>query len=211
MNIGQVLLALGAVMAIAGLAVAIRPSLAAGVSPTYTVVTVAGVLALIQAIGVLSSRIQADRSAAAFTEIEQVRSFSPPGNRFDDDLRQLPQTAGRDADRQRTVVRERLRAAAVAVLMRYEGYDRESAEWALDEGIWTDDSRAAAFFASTEVETPLSARIRDIVTAEQAFSRRAGAVATVLDDRVTDGRTRRKSASLHDEQDFPNEHSGLAK
>lgn len=191
MNLRRLFLAGGAATAAAGLLVALRPSLAGGLSPTYVVVTVVGVLGLVQAAGVTYSRLRGDRLAAELREVERPRSFPAPGDTFEQGLRRLPRAASREADRERAVVRERLREAAVAVLTRYEGYDREGAERALDRGTWTDDPRARAFFAPETADTALSARIRDAVAAERAFVRRAGAVAAVLDARVTEGRPTR--------------------
>ena len=191
MNFGRLFLAVGAATAAAGLVVAFRPSLAGGFSPTYVVVTAVGVLGLVQTFGVAYGRLRGERNAAGLPEVERRRPFPSPGASFDAGLATLPGATSRDADRERAVARDRLREAALAVLTRYEGYDRSSAERALDRGTWTDDPRAAAFFAPDTAETALSARIRDAVSAERAFVRRAGAVATVLDDRVTEGRPTR--------------------
>lgn len=203
MNLGRLFLAVGAAAAAAGLLVVLRPSLAGGLAPTYVVVTAVGVLGLVQGVGVAYGRLRGERLAADLSAVERPRAFPTPGEAFDAGLRDLPRAASREADRERAVVRERLRTAAVAVLTRYEGYDREGAERALDRGTWTDDPRAAAFFAPETADTALTARIRDAVAAERAFVRRAGAVAAVLDARVTEGRPTRVDRTAGDERPAP--------
>jgi hypothetical protein len=95
------------------------------------------------------------------------------------------------------------------VLTRYEGYDRTAAERALDRGTWTDDPKAAAFFAPDTAEEALTDRIRDAVAAERAFVRRAGAVTAVLDARVTEGRpTRADRDAPGDRPATTNGHAG---
>jgi hypothetical protein len=208
-NLGRLFLALAAATAVAGLLVAVRPSLAGGLSPTYVVVTAVGVLGLVQAVGVGYSRLRGQRLAATPTRVERPRSFPTPGGEFDRGLGGLPRLTTREADRERAVVRERLRETALAVLTRYEGYDRAAAERALDRGTWTDDPEAAAFFAPDTAEEAFTDRIRDAVAAERAFVRRAGAVTAVLDARVTEGRpTRADRDPPGDQLEATNGHAG---
>jgi hypothetical protein len=188
-NLRRAFLALGAATAVAGLLVVLQPSLAGGLSPTYVAVTAVGVLALVQSVGVAYGRLRGEREAAELDEVERVRPSPTPGGSFDGDLGRLPWAASRDADRTRAAVRERLRRVTVETLTRYEGYDREAAERALERGAWTDDPHATAFFAPETADPGLTDRIRDAVAADRAFVRRASAVASVLDAQVSEGRT----------------------
>jgi len=199
-NLGRLFLGLAAATAVAGLLVAVRPSLAGGLSPTYVVVTAVGVLGLVQAAGVAYNRLRGERLVATLPGVERPRSFPTPGGEFDRGLGGLPRLTSREADRERAVVRERLRETVLAVLTRYEGYDRTAAERALDRGTWTDDPKAAAFFAPDTAEEALTDRIRDAVAAERAFIRRAGAVTAVLDARVTEGRPTRSDRDAPDDR-----------
>jgi hypothetical protein len=187
---GRVLfVAVGAAAAVAGLAVALRPSLAAGLSPTYVAVTLVGALALLQAGGAALERLRGERRQADPPEVERRRVFPTPGEEFDERLASLPRRAGRSADRHRAAVRTELREATEATLVRYGGLTPEEATDRVEEGTWTEDVRAVSFFAPEAARgIPLTERVRDALGAERAFARRARAVVGVLEAYARTGR-----------------------
>lgn len=176
-----VFVAVGAAAAVAGLAVVLRPSLAAGLAPTYLAVTLVGVLALVQAAGAALARLRGERRQADPPEVERRRVFPAPGAAFDETLASLPRRLGRSADRHRTAVRAELREVAEETLVRYGGLSPEEATERIETGTWTDDVRAVSFFAPESARgIPLTERVRDALGAEHAFARRARAVVGAL-------------------------------
>lgn len=180
---GRVLfVAVGAAAAVAGLAVALQPSLAAGVSLTYVAVTLVGVLALLQATGAALARLRGERRQADLPEVERRRVFPRPGGEFDETLASLPRRIGRAADRHRLSVRNELREVTEETLVRYGGLTPEEATERIETGTWTEDVRAASFFApEAKGAIPLTERVRDAFGTERAFARRARAVVGVLE------------------------------
>ena len=173
--------AVGVAAAVAGLAVALRPSLAADFSPTYLAVTLVGGLALLQAAGAAMARLRGERRRADPPEVERRQVFPTPGSAFDETLASLPRRIGRGADRHRMAVRSRLREVAEETLVRYGGLTPEGATERIETGTWTDDARAVSFFApGTGAGVPLTERVRDAFATERAFARRARAVVVAL-------------------------------
>jgi hypothetical protein len=179
---GRVLfVAVGAAAAVGGLAVALRPSLAAGFSPRYVAVTLVGGLALLQATGAALARLRGDRRQAGPPEVERRRVFQTPGAEFDRSLASLPRRIRRGADRQRLSIRNELREATEETLVRYGGLTPEEANERIETGTWTEDVRAVSFLApATERGVPLTERVRGAFGTERAFARRARAVVGVL-------------------------------
>lgn len=172
---------LGVTAAVLGLALVVQPSLAVGLSPAHVVVTLVGVVGLVQAGGAAMSRVRGERREADLPDVERPRTFRTPGEEFDRTLAALPRRTSREADRDRAVVRERLREAAVGVLTRYGGQTPEAAAEHLDRGAWTDAEPAVAFFApETGADRSFAARVRDAVGAERLFVRRARATVDAL-------------------------------
>ena len=172
----------GAAAAVAGLVVALRPSVAAGLSPTYVAVTLVGAFGLLQAIAAARTRLRADRRQADPPEVERRRVFPAPGEEFDRTLASLPRRLRRSADRHRMTVRSELREVTEETLVRYGGLTPEEATERIETGTWTDDPRAASFFApEAERGIPLTERVRDALGTERAFARRARAVVGALE------------------------------
>lgn len=190
MNGRTVVVVLGGAAVVAGLAVAVRPSLAAGVSPTYIVVTLVGILALLQTIRAALARHRGERRQAALPEVERRRPFPTPGSTFDERLAALPRWPGRRADRHRGAIRNELREVAAETLVRYGGLAPTEAAEQVEAGTWTDDPRAAWFLAPDAGRgVPLTERFRDALGTEYAFARRAritvATLAAYTETRVT--------------------------
>jgi len=179
---GRVLfVAVGAAAAVAGLAVALEPSVAAGFSPTYVAVTLVGGFALLQAAGAALARFRGERRQADPPEVERRRAFPTPGAEFDERLASLPRRIGRSADRQRTALRTELREVTEETLVRYGGLTPEEAVERIETGTWTEDVRAVSFFApGADGGIPLTERVRGVLGTERAFARRARAVVGAL-------------------------------
>lgn len=92
-----------------------------------------------------------------------------PGEGID---RRLAAAADGDV-RAREELTDRLEDAAVAVLARRAGIDRERARERLRAGEWTDDHEAAALFAAEGPHRPsLTDRVRRALGGESSFRRR---------------------------------------
>lgn len=184
-------LALGAGVALAGFVVLFVPSLAVGVPATYGAVTLVGVLALVAGAARVRGRLAADRAGADLPEPETGRDHPVPGEAFDADLAAIDPRRDRANDAARAQIRERLEAAALAVLAG-DGYPPDAARDVLDAGEWTDDPVAAAFFADDRTATDdatLRERLRTSVGGSRSFDARArrAAVAIAARAEVTDG------------------------
>lgn len=104
-----------------------------------------------------------------------------PGEEFDEALAAVSAAGRRDPGERRRAVRERLEAAAVAVLVEVEDCSPATARRRLAAGDWTDDPQAAAFFR--EGETPAlstAAHLRLLAGGELPFRRRARRVVAAL-------------------------------
>lgn len=179
---GRFLAAVGVATVAAGVAVLLVPGLAesVGLSSTDAVVTALAVLALVQGIGAVASRVRGRRRAASLPEVEKRLPAPVPGDEFDAELAALPGRGPEERDRVRASTRERLESVAVRVLAR-RGLDESTARRHLRAGTWTADEPAAAFFLPpAERELALGARIRTALGAEHAFQRRARRTAAAI-------------------------------
>ena len=160
------------------LAVAFVPSVAAllrplaGLTGTTTVLLFGGVAGLL---GLWSFK----RGVGDADETELWSPRRLPERAYYDEHR----TAGADVDAvlddeeagsgPRTNARSRIRETAVSVIANAHNCSNGEANQRLNDGSWTDDPRAAAFFAKPGVSTvPLRARIRDWASGE-SFERQA--------------------------------------
>ena len=171
----RLLLAVGVVLAALGFAVAVQPSLARVVQfpplPTFLVAVLAGVFALTAAVARHNTDFRdetddEDRNAALESRFEPGR----PGEDVDARLREGAGTLGRGVtDAQFS---DRLRAVTVQALVNARGLAPAEAERQLDEGTWTDDRAAAAFFAD-DVDSPTADVLAAIVSADPVYERQA--------------------------------------
>jgi hypothetical protein len=186
-NVRRALLAFGVGTGLAGLALAVFPGLAAGMGADRLFVLFVGVVAGVQAVLDLRARGRTRLRQAETGDPEAV--FAPPRPGADVDAALSATGRGRDrySRGHREEVRDRVWAAAVEALSRREDCSRDEAEVLLDRGAWTDDPYAAAFFgASVDADLPLGVRLRDALSPETRFSRRARHAIDELAE-VTDG------------------------
>jgi uncharacterized repeat protein (TIGR01451 family) len=134
-----------------GVAVAVSPGLL-GLDFDRALVTALGVVVLVLAARQVARRRGVDRDEAVTPDPEYRVPTPPPGEDLRDALGGFF-AAGRLPYNQ--AVRG-LRAAAVEVLVQYEGLSEAEAERRVEEGTWTDDGYAAAYLGGEDAPDPPS-------------------------------------------------------
>lgn len=182
----RVLLAVGVVLSLVGLAIVADPSLAARIQVPDVPRIAVGAVAFLFAWGVFHSRRHTDfRDASEYAErnerLENRLEPPRPGDDIDAELGRglLP---GRGYS-PRVDVRQRLRRLTIQVLRDVEGVSRGDAVEQLRRGTWTDDRTAAAFFAEG-VSPPAATLVGSVLGYESAFERKASHVVAELERMV---------------------------
>jgi uncharacterized repeat protein (TIGR01451 family) len=161
--VGIVTLAVGAVALVVPGVVPLRPDRA--------VVTVIGVLALVQVFRIIQRRRHGAIDEARTHDPERRATVPPPGRNIDDVLRGFLKSYRTYPSSRRT--REGLAAVATTVLARFEGFTESDAAEQVNAGTWTDDGYAASFLGGVDVpDPPLRTRIRDRLRGRSATRRR---------------------------------------
>lgn len=144
MNAERALSAVGVVLIAVGFAMMFVPGLAGAFQANELYLSVIGLGFVLQTVRVVNGRRKRPYAQTETDDPEVSQELPAPGDEFDD----LLQRAGRarHSGRERDTVRERLRAAAIAVVARADGVSREQAVARIEDGSWTDDPYAAAFF-----------------------------------------------------------------
>lgn len=183
MNRGRwVAVAVGVALVLWGLAAAVAPALAGGVSLASGLLGVVAALALLGGAGAVRARLRSDERDIDLPTPESTRAQPTPGEGFDDDIAALAPSGRMQGASERRAVRDRLDELAVAVLVR-EGDSEHVARERLAEGTWTDDSYAAAFFAEARAsDVPLEERLRAAFSTEPSSRQRARHAADALAD-----------------------------
>ena len=156
-------------------------------SPDRVIVSLIGVLALVQALRVIQRRRDGELDEAETPEPERSIATSQPGEDFEAIL-------GQFLDRRRIYahvkrVREGLSAATVAVLTQFGGDTEREAKERVEAGTWTEDIYAASFLGGEDApRVPLRTRLRDKFTRESLSQRNVrhtvDAIAAVMDRRL---------------------------
>jgi hypothetical protein len=144
MNSDTVLSVVGIALVGVGFAMMVVPGLAGVFQTNELYVTLIGIGFALQTARIANSRRRNPYEQAETADPEIAQDLPTPGEEFDELLAEAG--ANRKNKRQRETVRERLEAAAVAVIVRRDGVSREAALEQLETGEWTDDPYAAAFF-----------------------------------------------------------------
>lgn len=147
----------GVVAVAVGLLAALDRGVAAAISPTATVVTLIGVLGVIQGIRYANARRDRRRLSTEPGEPERRAPAAVPGADLDERIARVASPAP-GGYRDRRELRERIRGVAVEAVARDRDCSREAAEAAVDDGTWTDDPVAAAFF-DAKTRYPLRVRL----------------------------------------------------
>ncbi|WP_434522856.1 DUF7269 family protein [Halorubrum sp. AS12] len=156
-------LVVAGVLAVAvGLLAALDRGVAAAISPTSTVVTLIGVLGVVQGIRYANARRDRRRLPTDPGEPERREPAGVPGAALDERIARVA-SPGPGGYRDRRDLRDRVREVAVDAVARDRNCSREAAEATVGDGTWTDDPVAAAFFdAQTRypIRVRLSATVR---------------------------------------------------
>ncbi len=169
MNRSRVAFVLGGVAVVLGIVVALEPSVASGVGTDRAMLTTVGIVAGYLAYRAVRGRRSVEFEQPTLPEVESKYSFDPPGASFTDRLQAA--TASKRANG-RDEIREDLHRVTVDVLTTYRGYTESEAKTAIEDGTWTDDPYAAAFFTFEIPPRPLRARLTDAFEGRVAFERR---------------------------------------
>ncbi|KOX96617.1 MULTISPECIES: hypothetical protein [Halorubrum] len=156
-------LAIVGVAAVAvGVLAALDRGVAAAISPTSAVVTLLGVLGVVQGVRYANARRDRRRLLTDPGEPERRAPAAVPGTDLDERIARVVSPAP-GGYRDRRDLRDRIREVAVDAVARDRNCPPEAAAAAVDDGTWTDDPTAAAFFDTRSgypVRVRLSAGIR---------------------------------------------------
>ena len=148
----------GVVAVAAGFLVVFDAGLAAAFDLSTFVVTLIGVVGVLQGIRYVNARRGRERASVTLGEPERREPATVPGADLDGEIRRA---AGdrRRRHRTRERIRGRVRSVAVRTVARRHNRSHERAETLVETGEWTDDPTAAAFL-SPSVTYPLRDRLR---------------------------------------------------
>ncbi|AUX09807.1 hypothetical protein AArcSl_2182 [Halalkaliarchaeum desulfuricum] len=184
MNTRRLSLLLGITALTVGVLAIVSPA-AVPFSPGRIVVSVIGVLALVQAARIARRRHRSTLDEAKTPDPERSVSAPQPGDDFDTVLEQF-------VDRRHQIARVRsdegLSAAAVAVLVQFAGKTETEAKRRVKAGTWTDDVYAASFLGGENAPSvPLRDRVWNTLRRESGYQRRIRHTVDAIDAVVTDG------------------------
>jgi len=172
MSTSRLLTVLGVLLGVVGLVGVIAPGSITGIPGSSVALVLVGFAIIIQGLRVVNLRRQ-DRPDELETPDAEVQLELPtPGDDLDADLRYLAEERRFDRERRRRL-RTRLYEAAVEAVARQHGCSTEEAQEMVDQGTWTDDPRAAAFFTNIQENGTLSDEIRYVIRNESSYIRRA--------------------------------------
>lgn len=185
----------GVVLCSLGIGVMVVPAASAGIP---TVVLTAFALAVVAgSLFVAASRLETASTSVDLPEPERRPQYRPPGAAFEARLDSVGLLGRRavsrdepglvDGEPPRERLREELRGRAVTVVQQTTGCTRTEALSRLDEGRWTDDRVAAAFFADGLVPSlPLRQRLPVPSNRELPTVRRARRAVAALEQRLSE-------------------------
>jgi uncharacterized repeat protein (TIGR01451 family) len=181
---------IGLLIGVATLAVGAAELAAPGVTPLRpdrAIVTVIGVLALVQAARVVQRRRHGTIDEARTNDPERRAPAPRPGRQIEDVLVRFLEGYRTYPPGRRT--REGLAAVASKVLARFEGLTESDAAEQVDAGTWTDDVYAASFLGGEDApDPPLRARLQDglpgVSTTRRRVDHTVDAIAAVIERHV---------------------------
>ncbi|MDS0280823.1 DUF58 domain-containing protein [Haloarcula onubensis] len=179
--------AVGLLASVGGVLLVAVPSLAAAAAPTVAAVALTVAVGLV-AVGLAVRALLAREAPVDLPAPERRPTYRSAGGAFAALLDDVGLAGRRRLDEDEETARERLRGVletlAVDVLGRREGMTPETARERLADGAWTDDPKAAAFFA--DGYRPPVSRLAYLPWARPAlpFARRGRHVVAALAERV---------------------------
>ncbi|WP_121821960.1 DUF7269 family protein [Halostella salina] len=176
----QIVGAVGILAAVAGFLAMFVPAVAAGIDATQSLVTVIGILALLQGYRVVRARRRTSVREFETPDPETQQPLPTPGDDFDE---AITARRGKHWAARRHRVATRLEEAAIDAITYAEDCSEAAAHDALEAGTWTDDPVAAALFSDGDPESAtVWSKIRDTLSMEPAFDRRARRAAHAIAD-----------------------------
>lgn len=170
----RILGGIGVVGAILGIAMIVQPQLAGYLTTRRLLVSVIGVLALVQTVRIVNARRSIHVTRAETPTPERFVRMPTPGGVFEEPLSAIDETRGIDALRRKRELREQLAEAAITVLAHREGSSHRHAREQLEAGAWTDDPYAAAFLGDVQApELRWRERVRLKLRRESPFQWKA--------------------------------------
>jgi hypothetical protein len=161
----------GVVLGVVGLAALVVPEVTTPLPANEGLVLFLGGLLVLGGVRDVWRRRTAEPAYAEPSDVEQPVELPTPGREFDRRLGRLSNLVHRGNVRRR--VREEMTEVATETLERRVGYTESEAETALEEGTWTDDPFAAAFFTGGPPETDPISRARELFRSGSSFQHRA--------------------------------------
>lgn len=159
MNLNRLLVVTGVGLLGAGiLALTVPGVLALGVG--QPVIWLIAALSLVLAVRAIQARRRTEFQQASTGTPEYKRSAPRPGQTLNDAFKQF---LGAPHGNYRYRTREGLAAAARAVITRYTDSTLQEAREHIQDGSWTDDPAATAFFTGDDYRPRLSRRIRAVL------------------------------------------------
>jgi hypothetical protein len=187
MNSETVASALGVAFVAVGFAMLFVPGLAGLFNANEVFLTLVGLGFVLQTVRVVNARRETPYEQGETADPEVAQELPTPGDEFDDLLEDA--AAVRYSAHERDAVRERLYAAAVSVVVRTEGLSREQAAQRLEDGSWTNDPYAAAFFTGEIGDTSLLQRVSLFDRSRSQFERWSTAAAREIVEQSEGDRT----------------------
>jgi hypothetical protein len=175
----SVVAAIGIVFAAIGFVFLFAPEYASLVNAPDAFVTLVGVIALLQGYRVVRLRRRKQVTEFETPDPETRPTLPTPG----DDLGQNFGTRGRNWSARRERISDRLETAAVEGITYAEDCSEAEAREALENGTWTDDPIAAAFFTDDIPRSvPVLTRVKHTLSLRSRYDRQARHAAHAIAD-----------------------------
>lgn len=196
----ELLTGLGLTVALAGFLMIVDPNLARALATSRGMLILIATLAAFQGYRVVRDRKRTALEVAETGDPETEQDLPVPGDDFDDLIGQVqrlhspfggtrsPRHDRNSFVRYRRRLKRRLEDAAVATITRKHGCTEETARAAIEDGSWTDDPFAAAFFTGRLEGIGWSDRVRLRFSGQGRFERRATHAARAIADLSADDR-----------------------
>ena len=162
-----------------GVVAMVVPEVVGIVGGSGALVSLLGVVALVQAAHATSDFWELERRSADLPDAYRNESATVPGETFDRAL-QLSARRGRVGRRNRDRITSYVRHAAVVTLAAETDATSEAVRPRLDDGTWTDDPAAAALFVDTH-DLTWRDHLRAAAGRETTFQRRVRRAVVALE------------------------------
>jgi hypothetical protein len=163
--------ALGAALGVLGLVAIAVPSLTTPLPTTDPVVLILGIVLLLGGARELQRRRSTSVEYAETPDTELAVELPTPGDEYDARFERLTLTRYNELEQKR--LRDDTGDVVRRVIQRRERCSAEAAQRAMDEGTWTDDPFAAAFFTRRAPDAGRLSRARELLSSAPPFRQRA--------------------------------------